>query len=175
VEKLLPFTLQPFAFSVGGSIQLTGGRLHLRYELLDPRREVMGGLEAGTHEGSSVSRADGLWQSTCLEAFWGIEKSAAYWELNLAPSGRSWNLYRFDGYRVPQPPGASEDFALEKITIRGAQLDCTLIPKISLTRIEASLCAVVKTATATHYLASAHAGTKADFHLRSSFCLKAGG
>ncbi|MGZ3651575.1 MAG: DOMON-like domain-containing protein [Bdellovibrionota bacterium] len=173
MEKLLPFTPRTLSFSVAGSIHFAQGRLHLRYELLDPRQEVVGGLEPGTYEGSAVSRADGLWQSTCFEAFWGIEKSAAYWELNLAPSGRSWNLYRFEGYRVPQPPQPSEDFALEKITIRGGQLDCILVPNISLTRIDASLCAVVKTATATEYLASAHAGAKPDFHLRSSFRLGA--
>jgi hypothetical protein len=50
-------------------------------------------------------RCDGLWQTTCLEAFWGFAGQDAYWELNLAPSG-DWNLYRLNHYRGPLAPVA---------------------------------------------------------------------
>lgn len=43
-------------------------------------------------------RASGLWQHTCFEFFWQPEGSAAYCEVNLAPSGQ-WAAYRFDHYR----------------------------------------------------------------------------
>lgn len=43
-------------------------------------------------------RADGLWQTTCFELFLRPAGSAAYVELNLAPSER-WNAYDFAAYR----------------------------------------------------------------------------
>ncbi|HSG34315.1 MAG TPA: DOMON-like domain-containing protein, partial [Sphingomonadaceae bacterium] len=44
-------------------------------------------------------RADGLWQTTCFEAFLMPEGGLAYVELNLSPSER-WAAYDFDDYRA---------------------------------------------------------------------------
>ena len=43
-------------------------------------------------------RADGLWRTTCLEAFVKGEQGNGYQELNLSPS-MQWAAYGFDGYR----------------------------------------------------------------------------
>ena len=43
-------------------------------------------------------RADGLWQTTCLEAFLRPGDGAAYREWNFAPSGQ-WAAYDFTAYR----------------------------------------------------------------------------
>lgn len=44
------------------------------------------------------SRADGLWRSTCFEAFIRPHAGDAYFEFNFAPSG-DWAAYRFESYR----------------------------------------------------------------------------
>ncbi len=68
------------------------GRLGLTYlvygNIRDLRLPVM----------TAPVRADGLWQQTCFEAFFGTSAAAAYYELNFAPSTR-WAAYRFGGYR----------------------------------------------------------------------------
>lgn len=43
-------------------------------------------------------RADGLWQTTCFEAFVGVEGEEGYREWNFAPTG-NWAAYDFSGYR----------------------------------------------------------------------------
>ena len=56
------------------------------------------------------SRAEGLWRTTCFEAFLREQGAQAYQEWNFAPSGQ-WAAYNFSGYRqgmtdahVGQPP-----------------------------------------------------------------------
>jgi hypothetical protein len=44
-------------------------------------------------------RTDGLWRSTCFEAFVRAEGEDAYIEINLAPS-TEWAVYRFSDYRT---------------------------------------------------------------------------
>jgi hypothetical protein len=55
-------------------------------------------------------RRDGLWRTTCFEAFIRMEGEESYRELNFAPSG-DWAAYRFTRYRegmaheeVSEPP-----------------------------------------------------------------------
>ena len=45
------------------------------------------------------ARRDGLWQTTCFEAFLGVPDAPAYREWNFAPSG-DWAAYDFDDYRA---------------------------------------------------------------------------
>jgi hypothetical protein len=116
---------------------------------------------------------DGLWKTTCFEAFFREKGSAAYWELNLSGEG-GWNLYRFDGYRNPQPPRESDDFTVLELKTTPGSLECRLKANragLKLHELEASLCAVLRTGSGTHYLSLKHAGAKPDFHLQDSFCL----
>ena len=48
-------------------------------------------------------RRDGLWTTTCFEAFMAVPGCTDYWEINLSASG-DWALYRFDDYRQGQHP-----------------------------------------------------------------------
>ncbi len=48
-------------------------------------------------------RRDGLWTTTCFEAFLALPGCPDYWEINLSASG-DWALYRFDAYRQGQHP-----------------------------------------------------------------------
>ena len=43
-------------------------------------------------------RSDGLWETTCFEAFLKPEESESYFEFNFSPS-TEWAAYRFDHYR----------------------------------------------------------------------------
>jgi hypothetical protein len=43
-------------------------------------------------------RADGLWETTCFEAFLQVEGQPGYREWNFAPAG-NWQAYDFTGYR----------------------------------------------------------------------------
>jgi hypothetical protein len=59
---------------------------------------------------SEQERVDGLWQTTCFEAFFGEADGQAYREWNFAPS-TDWAAYDFMAYRegmqraeVPKPP-----------------------------------------------------------------------
>ncbi|MBA2921233.1 hypothetical protein GON01_16195 [Sphingomonas sp. MAH-20] len=49
------------------------------------------------------ARTDGLWQTTCFEAFIRPIKSEAYLELNFSPSF-AWAAYSFDRYREGMRP-----------------------------------------------------------------------
>ena len=136
----------------------------------------------------SRRRCDGLWQSTCLEAFWGFAGQDAYWELNLAPSG-DWNLYRLSHYRGPLVPVALEvppawhlkrtagelEVAVEldlSEVAGGGELVAAGLP------LEVSLTAVIEqVGQGVSYWALAHTGAEPDFHRRDSFrlVLSAGG
>lgn len=45
-----------------------------------------------------ADRRDGLWQSSCFEAFFTADPGGPYVEYNAAPSG-AWAAYHFDAYR----------------------------------------------------------------------------
>jgi hypothetical protein len=56
-------------------------------------------------QGSGGVRMDGLWQTTCFEAFLRRAGDDAYREWNFAPSG-DWAAYDFASYRQPVSPVA---------------------------------------------------------------------
>lgn len=93
-------TLRPFGpgpavdpFSLEGWVGRQGEALRIRYRLRGPLEQLVLGEPS-----ADPQRRDGLWQSTCFEAFLGVVGERQYWELNLSCSG-DWNLYRFEGYR----------------------------------------------------------------------------
>ena len=131
----------------------------------------------------SRRRCDGLWQTTCLEAFWGFAGQDAYWELNLAPSG-DWNLYRLSHYRGPLVPVALAA-ALPWQVRRTAgewevavELDLSEVaggdePGVAGLPLEISLTAVIdQVGQGVSYWALAHTGAEPDFHRRDSFGLR---
>ena len=124
-------------------------------------------------------RRDELWKSTCLELFLARPDSAAYLEMNVAPSG-DWNLYAFDDYRKGMR-AASGEVGLH-VPIKTAEPYFRLVGAIRTNGggdVEGLLASreLVFGATAVieyrtgerEYWALSHAGAKPDFHLRSSF------
>lgn len=172
MEKLQPFAPTTEQISLSGELKWESGQLRLRFLVNDPAWALQDGLQARNWSAQELKRCDGLWKTTCFEAFWREEGAQAYWELNLSGQGK-WNLYRFSGYRQPQPPCESDDFKILELKTTPDRLDCLLRPNGKERRLEASLCAVARTASGVHYFSTKHAGEKPDFHLAESFCLKA--
>ena len=131
----------------------------------------------------SRRRCDGLWQTTCLEAFWGFAGQDAYWELNLAPSG-DWNLYRLSHYRGPLDPvalAAAPPWQVRRTTGElevAVELDLVEMvggeePGVAGLPLEISLTAVIEqVGQGVSYWALAHTGAEPDFHRRDSFRLR---
>ena len=120
---------------------------------------------------AEATRADGLWQTTCFEAFCRRSGAGGYCEFNFSPSSQ-WAAYHFDEYRegmadlaVQQSPqiglDASEGhFALEAtIAVPGEAF-------------EVGLAAVIEEVDGTKsYWALAHPPGKPDFHHPTCFAL----
>jgi hypothetical protein len=123
-------------------------------------------------------RADGLWKTTCFEAFLRAPDAAAYIELNFSPSSE-WAAYRFDAYRegmtaipVDPPPRIVCRRRDETLT---ADIDLSLLPFGAAHRGELALAlsAVVKDLRgASSYWALAHPPGKPDFHHADGFALR---
>jgi hypothetical protein len=167
--------LTPFAptdgLGVSAEFARTPRQLKLTFQLHDSSGQVRNSLAPAHFTRNQLQRADGLWRTTCFEAFWGEPGRKAYWELNLSPSEPRWNLYHFTDYRHPQPPTTAMDWSLEELNVTQNTLQCTLRTDLELPRLELSLCAVIQTSDAIHYFSSRHSGIKPDFHLRSNFAL----
>jgi len=173
MEKLKPFGPIDEKISLEGELFRAQDKLRLRFHIDDPSRVLLDGPAAKTWKTEELCRADGLWKTTCFEAFWGIPGDEGYWELNLSGSGQ-WNLYRFESYRQPLPPKTSHDFSVESFITTKNSLYCLLSAAEPVGQIQASLCAVVRTPLSMHYFSTMHCGPKPDFHLRNSFSLQLG-
>lgn len=172
-------SLQPFRaihepLGAMGEITWKSGGLELIFRVDDGRGLLRDGPPPARRcfQAGELAREDGLWKTTCFEAFFGRPAEEGYWELNLAARG-AWNLYRFASYRSPQPPSASDDFTLAWLEAGEGIVACRLETKLTPGALEASLCLVANTGTGTHYFSTRHAGEKPDFHLRGSFTLRA--
>lgn len=119
-------------------------------------------------------RADGLWRSTCFEAFVAADADPGYREFNFAPSGQ-WARYAFTAYRqqdAVQPPGVPprirtvcSDDCFELV----AHLDAGQLPDGPL---DLGLTAVVAERRGPlGYWALCHLSDVPDFHRRDSFSL----
>lgn len=122
-------------------------------------------------------RKDGLWRSTCYEAFLAWPGEESYWEFNFSPfdgTSAGWNIYRFDGYRAGMRPEHSAsrvsrtsptDMTHRFVVEAHGELAARLTSPA-----KASLAAVVEAhAGAVSYWALAHASKKPDFHQRATF------
>ena len=127
------------------------------------------------------TRADGLWQHTCFEAFVRAQHNTTYYEFNLAPS-TAWAAYRFRAYRDGMV--AAEDVAAPSINIRPstntyaleAALKLEALPGLPLdARWHLGLSAVIEEANGNKsYWALAHPAGKPDFHHADCFALELG-
>lgn len=131
-------------------------------------------------EADGGGRTDGLWRSTCFEAFVRAPGSDAYVELNFAPSGR-WAAYAFDGRRAGMRPLDFADGAAPVVgALRSGEAERTLVARVDLSAApglagapwSAAITAVLDDgAGGISYWALAHAPGKPDFHRPEGFVL----
>ncbi len=124
-------------------------------------------------------RMDGLWQTTCFEAFVRVPLGGAYYEFNFAPSTQ-WAAYRFDGYRSGMTPVNEIDAPRTDVQSNDAgfelrvALDLARLPDLppgSAWRL--GLSAVIEEASGRKsYWALAHPAGKPDFHHSDCFALE---
>jgi len=118
---------------------------------------------------SARARTDGLWRTTCFEAFAG--RAEGYSEYNLSPSG-AWAAYGFDAYRSGMAPlEQSAPLIVTRQTPDTLVVTADVIlPADADGRI--GLTAVLETLDgAISYWALAHPSDKPDFHHPDSFVL----
>ena len=149
-----------FNASVAVELERDLGVIELRYRL-----SASGLLLPGEQPFAPV---DGLWRTTCAEAFIADADGPGYVEYNLSPSG-AYAAYRFARYReraadAPPPPLAlvveRED---DDTVIVMATLPCADGPVLL------GLTAVVETGDGIGYFALCHGGPKPDFHRRDDW------
>jgi hypothetical protein len=143
------------------------GQLVLRYVVTGTIGDVR--LPPAT----TPARADGLWQSTCFEAFVRTLPEAGYYELNFAPS-RQWAAYRFSAYR--EDMRIADEIGAPRLDDEGGaelyRLQVSLdLPSGAAWRL--ALSAVIEEANGRKsYWALAHAPGKPDFHHPDCFALE---
>ncbi|HEX8307986.1 MAG TPA: DOMON-like domain-containing protein [Allosphingosinicella sp.] len=126
-------------------------------------------------EPAAGDRRDGLWETTCFEAFLKPEGSEGYFEFNFSPS-TDWAAYEFERYRE----GRSDlRRPVDPFSTRGEEpsgpllevdLDLSGLPHGAL---RLGLCAVVEERGGVKsYWALAHPPGDPDFHHPSCFALE---
>ncbi len=121
---------------------------------------------------------DGLWRHTCFEAFVASPGTAAYFELNFAPSS-AWAAYAFDAYRqgmrdagLAAPPAISVARGPGRLSLDARVVLPALAGSEAQSPLRLGLAAVLEDASGTlTYWALKHPADEPDFHHAASFVL----
>ena len=176
-SPLRPFCPQPGLdrYRLSAAASWDGGLLQLDFKLSGPLGELV-----ISPPGPSPRRLDGLWQSTCFEAFVARPEAAGYWEINMAPNG-DWNVYALSGYRQglqPEPLLQSLPVQISRQRYGEAEIDVLQLRlQLDLSALidpaqplEASATAVLERhGQGCSYWAWRHDAAEPDFHCRASF------
>ena len=143
----------------------SAGQLRLRYEV----DGVIGALKLP--QATLPQRSDGLWRTTCFEAFLRDGTGPGYYEFNFSPS-RAWAAYRFSAYREGMSPAemASPVLAVDAGANRLVFETTLALPAGTDWRL--GLSAVIEERGGDlSYWALAHPPGKPDFHHADCFAL----
>lgn len=152
--------------AAGVSLREGGDRWRFRYE-------VRGRLDAivwPVPVGQPPRARDGLWRTTCFEAFGCRGGGEGYVELNFSPSG-DWAAYLFASYRTRSSPAAERRIVgrgpiVAVLPSADAMVVEVLVEPVTLAGVTAlGLSAVIEEADGTKsYWALAHPPGAPDFH-----------
>ena len=176
--RLVPFEPSlPQGLQVNASLSwLISGPLTLSFEVLNQNAltELVLPLQVIDGEQRNGVRRDGLWTTTCFEAFLGLPGESRYWEINLAANG-DWAVYRFNDCRSGQedqtqtaPPLVHLRRWQHQLGLE-ASLDLSpwwpqdTCPDIALTTV------LDRGDKGLSHWAISHPSDRADFHQRSAF------
>lgn len=168
-KSLVLFGNQASAFSISAGAELRNGILHCRYEIHGDRSEIRWPALS-----QSPGRLDGLWKTTCFEAFLLEANGPAYVEINLSPSG-DWNAYSFSDYRQSMKSLVLAQDPVIRVEKSSAAL--SLSAEIQLPGEftgefrRAGLSAVIEAGGKTGYWAIQHSLSQPDFHQAENFVL----
>ncbi len=145
------------------------GQLWMRYYVEIPIESL------ALPEPADPDRTDGLWQTTCFEAFVRFPHDRAYLECNFSPSSR-WAAYLFDDYRSGQTDfvlRASPQIGLDASESHFAlEATFTLPAPWQTDPIDLALSAVIEETGGTKsYWALRHPPGPPDFHHPDCFAL----
>jgi hypothetical protein len=136
---------------------------------------VTGSEDLIVPEWRTASRRDGLWETTCFEAFLKPVHGEAYFEFNFSPSTQ-WAAYRFERHRegridLPRPV---DPFSTRGEVASGpllqVELDLAGLPDVPM---RLGLCAVIEEKCGLKsYWALAHPPGDPDFHDPACFALE---
>jgi hypothetical protein len=146
----------------------SGAQLRLRYVATGDMANLLVPAPA------EPERTDGLWQSTCFEAFARQHGGDGYEEFNFSPSTQ-WAVYRFDGYRSGMgKPSVLAPRIEGRHGARHYELHVAFdLPGAGPWRL--GLSAVIEeTSGRKSYWALAHPAGKPDFHHADGFVLEVG-
>lgn len=116
-------------------------------------------------------RTDGLWQTTCCEAFLRAEGQSEYWEYNFSPS-TAWASYHFDDYRAGMRDADSVPNFDRMGGIMQILLDVEDRADLHAANWQLGLTAVIEETNGTKsYWSLRHPPGKPDFHHPDCFAL----
>jgi hypothetical protein len=122
------------------------------------------------------ARTDGLWKTTCFEAFLRLPEAKPYIEFNASPSSQ-WAAYRFDDYRAGMaelPIGTAPEIGLDASESHFAlEVTYALPAEWAGQPLALGLSAVIEESDGTKsYWALAHPPGAPDFHHGDCFALQ---
>lgn len=159
--------------------------LDLKDGLLTARFEVSGNedLILLPPPSGEPQRRSHLWEHSCFEIYAALAGHKDYWEFNFSPSG-DWACYYFTDYRKDRIP----EEKISKVNCHSLEstsahktweihVDVASLPAFhQKQKLFLALTAVIEMKDGQKtYWALSHAGDKADFHRRDSFCIKIDG
>ena len=154
-------------------MQWVGDILAAEYVVKGPLQNIRG----LSNSDQVLSRADGLWKTTCFEWFIKPVSSESYWEANFSPSG-AWNIYFLEGYRrnlIPEDRGLISMLITESFSTEWhlkAQIDFSKMKISPGTEFKAHLSAVIETVNdQKNYWSLKHSQKQPDFHHPDHFIL----
>ena len=141
--------------SIDATVGKEGDTVNFRFLLEGTERLVL-------PDPAEPGRDDGLWRTTCFEAFVALD-GTAYLEFNFSPSGK-WAAYHFDAPRQAMRDQYSEievrlDGGDNWIAVEAAIRGVTLVSGAAL-----NLTAVIEEQGTKSYWAIAHPAGPPDFH-----------
>lgn len=169
-HELIPHPAGPADASIA-----IAARVHRTPTALMLRFRVRGGDAVRWPAPGRGERRDGLWRTTCFEAFFRPVGAAGYVEVNASPS-TDWAAYAFDAYR-----DGMQDAAIA-VTVEQAghgtaawdvKIDVSAMPELAAAPLDVSLTAVMELVDGTiAYFALRHPAGKPDFHHADCFALR---
>lgn len=169
MPSLKPFDTAAPDLRVDSEMSRDGSLLRLHFHLQGSSLPRITGLWTSPGQ-PAAEPTEGLWESTCFEAFFGPEDSDVYYELNAAADGR-WMVFRFEKERQGRTVRAD----LRPLSIEAAatadgfdltvRLDLSNAGELRGTKLRATPSLVLESKDGSRsYWSLKHTPPKPDFH-----------